>query len=129
MENFTRFLGINKSGTLKVLLVVVGMVWGVGAWGATYYSKSGVAPNLTTSWNTNRDGTSGTAPANFTSGDIFVVQGSVSAPGGAAHSIITSANIFPTKLFKNFNKAVVPGGLFTAHICHVSSKLIWKTHF
>ncbi len=43
MKNFTKFLGRNRSGMMKVLLVVVGMVWGVGAWGQlqTYNSGSG----------------------------------------------------------------------------------------
>src|SRR6266566_1271651 len=39
----------------------------------TYYSTNSTAPNLTTSWNTNRNGT-GSSPANFTSGDIFIIQ-------------------------------------------------------
>ena len=32
MKNFTKFLGGNRSGMLKVLLVVIGMVWGVCAY-------------------------------------------------------------------------------------------------
>src|SRR5438552_5968995 len=39
----------------------------------TYYSTNGVAPNSSTSWHTNRNGT-GSSPANFTSGDIFIIQ-------------------------------------------------------
>jgi len=42
--------------------------------GATYYSRGSLAPNLTTSWAVNTNGT-GSQPANFTtSGDIFTVQ-------------------------------------------------------
>ncbi len=58
--------------------------------GITYYSVSGLVPNLTTSWKTNRDG-SGTSPVNFTSGDVFIIQGSALAPGGVAHALTTSA--------------------------------------
>ncbi len=39
----------------------------------TYYSTNGAAPNATTGWHTNRNGT-GSSPANFTSGDIFIIQ-------------------------------------------------------
>lgn len=44
---------------------------------ATYYSTAGgtLNPNTLTFWKTARNGT-GASPANFTSGDIFVVQGS-----------------------------------------------------
>lgn len=40
----------------------------------TYYSKGSLPPDLTTSWNSNRDGTSGNPPSNFTSRAIFVIQ-------------------------------------------------------
>jgi len=49
----------------------------------TYYSTNGVAPNLTTAWHINRNST-GASPANFTSGDLFVVQ--------TNHSLTTTAN-------------------------------------
>jgi hypothetical protein len=49
----------------------------------TYYSTNSLAPNLTTTWHVNRNGT-GASPANFTSGDIFVIQ--------ANHSLATTAN-------------------------------------
>jgi hypothetical protein len=49
----------------------------------TYYSVNSLAPNLTTSWHINRNGI-GSSPANFTSGDIFVVQ--------TGHSLTTTAN-------------------------------------
>jgi hypothetical protein len=39
----------------------------------TYYSTNGAAPDATTSWHTNGNGT-GSSPANFTSGDIFIIQ-------------------------------------------------------
>src|ERR1051326_1407749 len=47
----------------------------------TYYSTNGVAPNATTSWHTNRNGT-GSSPANFTTGDIFIIQ--------SGHSLTTT---------------------------------------
>src|SRR5262245_34528617 len=39
----------------------------------TFYSQGSLAPNLTTSWNSIRAG-GGSTPANFTSGDTFVIQ-------------------------------------------------------
>ena len=92
---------------------------------ATYYSKTGTAPNLTASWNTNRDGTSGTAPANFTSGDIFVVQGSANAPGGTAHNITTTAiwSISGT----NSKLWIEDGATLTAsHLITLSSTTTWQ---
>jgi hypothetical protein len=47
----------------------------------TYYSTNGVAPNATTSWHTNRNGT-GSSPASFTTGDIFIIQ--------SGHSLTTT---------------------------------------
>jgi hypothetical protein len=89
-KSITGFFNNIKFNSGLLSLVFVLFLAGDG-FAATYYSKTGTAPNLTTSWNTNRDGTSGTAPANFTSGDIFVVQGTASAPGGTAHSLTTTA--------------------------------------
>ena len=57
--------------------------------GTTYYSQGNLAPNLTSSWNTIRGG-GGFAPANFTSGDIFVVQGTGNG-GTTPHAMTTSA--------------------------------------
>jgi autotransporter-associated beta strand protein len=39
-----------------------------------YYSRGNLAPDLTTSWNSNRDGSSGNTPSNFTSGSVFLIQ-------------------------------------------------------
>ena len=49
----------------------------------SYYSRGNLAPNLTTSWNSNRDGNSGNVPSDFTSGSIFVIQD--------GHTMTTSA--------------------------------------
>ncbi len=49
----------------------------------TYYSTNNLAPNLTTTWHINRNGT-GASPTNFTSGDMFVIQ--------AGHYLTTTAN-------------------------------------
>ena len=49
----------------------------------TYYSQGSLAPNLTSSWNSNRGG-GGSTPANFTSGDKFIIQNS--------HSMVTTSN-------------------------------------
>jgi len=59
---------------------------------ATYYSTAGgtLNPNTLTFWKTARNGT-GASPANFTSGDIFVVQGSGNG-GSTPHLITTNTN-------------------------------------
>lgn len=59
---------------------------------ATYYSTAGgtLNPTTLTFWKTARNGT-GTSPANFTSGDIFVVQGSGNG-GTTPHLITTNTN-------------------------------------
>lgn len=56
---------------LGLILVIAPM--SVHAAGITYYSQGSLAPHLVTSWNTIRAG-GGTAPANFTAGDVFVIQ-------------------------------------------------------
>ena len=125
MKNFTKFLGGSRSGALRLLLVLVGMVWGVGAWGATYYSKSGTAPNVNTNWNSNRDGTSGSTPGGFTSGDIFVIQGSASAPGGTAHSLTTTGT---WSISGTSSKLWIEGGatLTASHLITLSSSTTWQ---
>jgi hypothetical protein len=62
------------------LVLVAACVAGAAA--ATYYSTGSVAPNVTTDWKSSRDG-SGSSPANFSSGDVFVIQN--------GHSMTTSA--------------------------------------
>lgn len=56
----------------------------------TYYSVSETNPHNFASWNTARDG-SGAAPADFTSGDIFIVQGT-GGQSGAPHDVIVSTS-------------------------------------
>lgn len=56
----------------------------------TYYSKAGTDPVSVANWNSDRDGSSGTAPANFTTaGDVFIIQGTANAPVGVAHNLTT----------------------------------------
>ena len=57
-----------------IFLLVFATCLSFSAFPTTYYSKGSLAPNQISSWNSNRDGTSGTTPGNFTSGDIFIVQ-------------------------------------------------------
>lgn len=54
--------------------------------GVTYYSQGSLAPNLTASWNTIRAG-GGTAPANFASRDIFVIQNGHTMTANAAWAV------------------------------------------
>jgi len=42
-------------------------------WAATYYSQGSLTPESTSSWDSNRGG-GGSAPADFASGDVFVIQ-------------------------------------------------------
>ena len=49
----------------------------------TYYSTDNSAPDLTSSWHTNRNGT-GSSPYKFTYGDIFIIQ--------AGHHVTTTGN-------------------------------------
>ncbi len=70
---------------LATALALAAGLWGVAPAvkaATTYYSQGNLAPNLTTSWNTVRTG-GGTSPANFTSGDVFVIQN--------GHNMTTSA--------------------------------------
>jgi hypothetical protein len=52
-----------------------------------YYSRGSLAPNLTANWNSNRDGSSGNAPSDFTSGSVFVIQNGHTMTTSAAWSI------------------------------------------
>lgn len=65
-QQFTKSLGI-------ALLLFFSIV-SVNA--AIYYSKGNVDPTVLANWNSDRDGTSGTFPADFVSGDVFVIQNS-----------------------------------------------------
>jgi hypothetical protein len=49
----------------------------------TYYSTNNSAPNETSNWHSNRNG-SGSSPSKFTYGDIFIIQ--------AGHHLTTTAN-------------------------------------
>jgi bacillolysin len=52
----------------------------------TYYSQGSVTPNTLTNWNTNRGGGGG-SPANFTNGEVFVVQNGHTMTTTAAWSV------------------------------------------
>jgi hypothetical protein len=73
-------LKITKLFTLFLTLIV----YGANLQALTYYSKGSLDATLTSSWNSNLDGTSGSAPGDFiTAGDIFIIQN--------GHSMTTSA--------------------------------------
>ncbi|KAF0237561.1 MAG: hypothetical protein FD181_1799 [Prolixibacteraceae bacterium] len=76
--------------------------------GATYYSRGNLAPNLTTSWAVNTDG-SGSQPGNFTTaGDIFIVQN--------GHSMAMSANWAVTGNVVINNGGTLTSGAYTLTI-------------
>ena len=81
---FLRYFRRSKSNPMKkaVLLSVLSFYF-LFLKATTYYSSNGTAPNVTTSWHVNTNGT-GATPANFTSGDIFVIQ--------TGHLLTTTAN-------------------------------------
>lgn len=57
----------------------------------TYYSQGSLDPTLTSSWNSNRLG-GGTTPANFTSGDTFVIQNSHNMSNTTAWAVSGTGN-------------------------------------
>src|SRR5688500_12312940 len=54
----------------------------------TYYSQTNGNPRTLANWNTNRAG-GGSTPANFTTGDIFIIQGT--GNGGTTPHTMTTA--------------------------------------
>src|ERR1041385_5389267 len=91
------FTGQNlKQGSCFILLAsfalsatVIFVFRTVRATGSTYYSQGNLPPNLISSWNTLRAG-GGSTPPNFTSGDIFVIQGTGNG-ATTPHSMTTNA--------------------------------------
>lgn len=76
----------------KILLSFIAIFAICSSFATTYYSQGSVIMTTLANWNSNRIG-GGTTPGNFTtSGDIFVVQGSIANGGGGAadHSMFTS---------------------------------------
>lgn len=74
-----------------VLFAMISMVLSVTAQ-TTYYSvPAATDPNVLTNWNSNRDGISGTTPANFTTGDVFVLQGTGNGAGTPVSMTTTAA--------------------------------------
>jgi hypothetical protein len=85
----------------KWITVLVSLALVVGLFGVlpapkalaatTYYSQGSLAPDLTSSWNSNRGG-GGSTPANFTSGDVFVIQNGHNMTASTAWSISGSGS-------------------------------------
>ncbi len=95
MSLSTLFLFKTKNGCLEAttnkrfksfIAVLMLLLTSLTGFAATYYSQGSIAPNLTASWNTVRAG-GGTSPANFTSGDIFVIQNGHVMTTGATWSV------------------------------------------
>ena len=67
----------------KFYLLIALLISAIQSFSTVYYSQGSLAPNVLTSWNSNRGG-GGSTPASFTNpGDEFVIQ--------AAHSMATTA--------------------------------------
>ena len=71
-------VAISAVRTVVILLLAVTPA----AWATTYYSQSPGRADLLTCWNSNVGG-GGSTPANFTSGDTFVMQGGQTITNGA----------------------------------------------
>ena len=70
-----------------LLAVSVGSAWAT----TTYYSQGSAIPNTFSNWNSIRAG-GGSAPANFTSGDVFVIQNGHNMGTTAAWAVSGSGN-------------------------------------
>jgi hypothetical protein len=96
------FIGLNSNGLMPSQLAIInftgfspgaqilntGEIVPISQYGLQiYYSKGSLPPNLTTSWNSDRNGINGTAPPNFTSGAVFIIQNSHNMTTSAAWSI------------------------------------------
>ena len=91
--------------------------------GTTFYSQGSCAPEVIASWNESRAG-GGNTPLNFTSGDVFVVQGGHSMTTGANWSISGTGSVlwienggiltatFPVTLAKATTFKIDDGGTF-----------------
>src|SRR5437870_5078226 len=72
-----------RMSRLTLLLSLAALVCAVSAASAaTWYSQGSASPNPISSWNSDRAG-AGVAPADFASGDVFVIQG--------GHTLATTA--------------------------------------
>jgi hypothetical protein len=58
---------------VSILILLFSLSIFTALYATIYYSQGNLAPNLVASWNSQRNG-SGSAPANFTSGDTFAIQ-------------------------------------------------------
>jgi hypothetical protein len=87
MKNFTKFLKGNRGGMMKVLLVVVGMVWGVGlVWGQTASATWALSSNLSVSTTGNITASSASYAANITTNSSFTGSYWGTAPWSTAAS-------------------------------------------
>ncbi len=80
---------MGKMYTKKLFAILFVCCMGNCAMATTYYSQSSSSVNTLANWNTNRLG-GGTSPTNFTSNDIFVVQGTGNG-GTSPHSMTTAS--------------------------------------
>jgi hypothetical protein len=69
--------------SLTVFFTLISILINISVHGANYYSNGNQTPNNIVNWWSNSNGT-GTHPANFTNGDVFIIQN--------GHSRTTTAN-------------------------------------
>ncbi len=101
---------INQCVTILLLLLVTAYA----ATAANYYNVTGaVNANLTASWTTDPGGAAGTAPANFTSGDVFTIRAATTMNTNAAWTVSgTGAGIVITGTL-TLSNALTINGSFT----------------
>jgi len=76
---------------------------------ATYYSKNGTDLSTLSNWNSNTDGSSGSAPGNFTgASDLFIVQSGHACTMGSSTAIIGTLTVNGT--LTPVAAAVISGG-------------------
>jgi hypothetical protein len=93
----------------RILLFIFFLFAVHSAFATTYYSEGSLALNTLANWNSNRDGTSGSTPANFTTaGDIFVIQGT--GGGGARNDAMTLGTTLTIGSGANNTKLQIEGG-------------------
>ena len=71
---------------VKLIALIPVIFLSASTFAATYYSKGSLAANSLSNWSLTRDG-SGASPANFTSGDHFVIQDGHAMTTGAAWTV------------------------------------------
>jgi len=81
---------MRKQFTKLLAVFILILLSALTAKATPYYSRGNLDPTVVTNWNSNRDGSNGTTPGNFTTtGDAFIIQGTGNG-GTTPHSMINT---------------------------------------